>query len=114
MEDPAAIQCNLAGNPLHDEQLAIVRMLGDVYAVNTVIDEVRVISSQANFGEVIDSHLAAVGVQSRKARRSPVGRRFAIVLSSGAAGHPLQQTYYQTVKGMEIPARHPGGAPAAR
>ena len=28
MEDPAAIQCNLAGNPLHEEQLEIVRMLG--------------------------------------------------------------------------------------
>ena len=32
MEDPLAVQCNLVGNPLHEEQLEIVRMLGDVYA----------------------------------------------------------------------------------
>ena len=36
MEDPLAVQCNLEGNPLHEEQLEIVRMLGDVYALNTV------------------------------------------------------------------------------
>jgi hypothetical protein len=40
MEDPLAIQCNLEGNPLHEEQLEIVRMLGEVY-VNTVIDDDR-------------------------------------------------------------------------
>ena len=41
MEDPAAIQCNLDGNPLHEEQLEIVRMLGEVHGLNTVIDEAR-------------------------------------------------------------------------
>src|SRR5207253_10921773 len=34
MEDPLAVQCNLVGNPLHEEQLEIVRMLGEVYALN--------------------------------------------------------------------------------
>jgi nickel-dependent lactate racemase len=38
MEDPAAIQCNLTGNPLHEEQLEIVRMLGDVMALNAITD----------------------------------------------------------------------------
>ena len=52
MEDPFAIQCNLAGNPLHEEQLEIVRMLGDVYALNTVIDEDRDLV-HVSFGEVI-------------------------------------------------------------
>jgi nickel-dependent lactate racemase len=41
MEDPLAVQCNLIGNPLHEEQLEIVRALGDVYAVNTIIDDDR-------------------------------------------------------------------------
>jgi nickel-dependent lactate racemase len=41
MEDPLAVQCNLVGNPLHEEQLEIVRMLGEVLALNTVIDEDR-------------------------------------------------------------------------
>ena len=100
MEDPAAIQCNLDGNPLHEEQLAIVRMLGEVYAVNTVIDEDRDLV-HVNFGEVIGSHLAAVAFVAGNARL-PVGRRFATVLTS-AAGDPLDKTYYQTVKGMVTP-----------
>jgi nickel-dependent lactate racemase len=100
MEDPAAIQCNLAGNPLHEEQLEIVRMLGDVYAVNTVIDEDRELV-HVNFGEVIASHLAAVDFVAESVR-VPVGRRFATVLTS-AAGDPLDKTYYQTVKGMVTP-----------
>jgi nickel-dependent lactate racemase len=108
MEDPAAIQCNLVGNPLHEEQLEIVRMLGDVYAVNTVIDEDRDLV-HVNFGEVIASHLAAVAFVGDSARL-PVGRRFSTILTS-AAGHPLDKTYYQTVKGMVTPLDilEPGG-----
>ena len=108
MEDPAAIQCNLAGNPLHEEQLEIVRMLGEVHAVNTVIDEDRDLV-HVNFGEVIASHLEAVAFVA-ESTRLPVGRRFATILTS-AAGHPLDKTYYQTVKGMVTPLDilEPGG-----
>jgi nickel-dependent lactate racemase len=108
MEDPAAIQCNLDGNPLHEEQLAIVRMLGEVYAVNTVIDEDRDLV-HVDFGEVIASHLEAVAFVA-EATRVPVGRRFATVLTS-SAGDPLDKTYYQTVKGMVTPLDilEPGG-----
>jgi nickel-dependent lactate racemase len=108
MEDPAAIQCNLAGNPLHEEQLEIVRMLGEVYAVNTVIDEDRDLV-HVNFGEVIESHLAAVAFVA-ESTRVPVGRRFSTIVTS-AAGHPLDKTYYQTVKGMVTPLDilEPGG-----
>ncbi len=108
MEDPAAIQCNLAGNPLHEEQLAIVRLLGEVHALNTVIDEDRDLV-HVNFGEVIGSHLASVAFVAESAR-VPVGRRFATIVTS-AAGHPLDNTYYQTVKGMVTPLDilEPGG-----
>ncbi len=108
MEDPAAIQCNLERNPLHEEQLAIVRMLGEVYAVNTVIDERRDLV-HVNFGEIIESHLVAVRFVADSVR-VPVGRRFHTILTS-AAGHPLDKTYYQTVKGMVTPLDilEPGG-----
>jgi lactate racemase len=108
MEDPAAIQCNLEGNPLHEEQLQIVRMLGEVYAVNTIIDEDRHLV-YANFGEVIESHLAAVDFVAESARVK-IGRQFSTVLTS-SAGHPLDKTYYQTVKGMVTPLDivKPGG-----
>ncbi len=108
MEDPAAKECMLERNPLHEEQLEIVRMLGDVYALNTVIDEDRDLV-HVNFGEVIASHLHAVDFVAHSVR-VPVGRRFSTVVTS-SAGHPLDKTYYQTVKGMVTPLDilEPGG-----
>jgi nickel-dependent lactate racemase len=100
MEDPLAIQCNLIGNPLHEEQLQIVRRLGDLYALNTVLDEERDLV-RVTFGEIIASHLAAVDFVTNSTR-IPVPRRYATVVTS-AAGYPLDKTYYQTVKGMVTP-----------
>jgi nickel-dependent lactate racemase len=100
MEDPLAVQCNLAGNPLHEEQLEIVRMLGDIFALNTVIDEDRDLVF-VSFGEIIASHLAAVEFITA-ATKIPVPRRFSTVVTS-SAGHPLDKTYYQTIKGMVTP-----------
>lgn len=108
MEDPLAIQCNLVGNPLHEEQLEIVRMIGEVYALNTVLDEDRDLV-HVNFGEVIESHLAAVEFIT-SATVIPVSRRFKTIVTS-SAGYPLDKTYYQTVKGMVTPLDilEPGG-----
>jgi nickel-dependent lactate racemase len=100
MAHPMAANCILDGNPLHEEQLAIVKMLGGALAVNTVIDEDRQLSF-VNFGEIGASHMAAVHHVQDYAR-VPVGERFATVLTS-AAGYPLDKTYYQTVKGMVSP-----------
>jgi len=100
MEDPLAVQCNLIGNPLHEEQLEIIRRLGDVYALNTVIDEDRDLV-HVTFGEIIASHLAAVDFISGVTRIA-VPRRFKTVVTS-SAGYPLDKTYYQTIKGMVTP-----------
>jgi len=108
MEDPLAVQCNLVGNPLHEEQLEIVRMVGELYALNAVIDEDRDLV-QVTFGEIITSHLAAVSFVEH-AIRIKVGRRFKTVVTS-SAGYPLDKTYYQTIKGMVTPIDilEPGG-----
>jgi lactate racemase len=100
MESPAAVSCNLTGNPLHEEQLEIVRMLGDVMALNTVINEQRELVF-VSYGDVIASHDAAVRFVQDWIQ-VPVPRRFKTVVTS-AAGFPLDQTYYQTVKGMVTP-----------
>jgi len=101
MEDPGAVQCNLERNPLHEEQLEILRMIGgDVWAVNTVLDEERR-TTFVNFGEIVASHADAVDYV-RRSSSVPVPRRFATVVTS-AAGFPLDATYYQTVKGMVMP-----------
>lgn len=108
MEDPWAIQCNLERNPLHEGQLEIVRMLGEVFALNTVLDEERDLV-HVTFGEIVESHLAAVAFV-RDGTAVPVPRRFKTVVTS-AAGYPLDRTYYQTVKGMVTPMDilEPGG-----
>ena len=105
MEDPLAVQCNLVGNPLHEEQLEIIRRLGDVYALNTVIDEDRDLV-HVTFGEIIASHLAAVDFIAA-VTRIEVPRRFQTVVTS-SAGYPLDKTYYQTIKGMVTPAGYFG------
>lgn len=100
MADSNAANCNLVGNPLHEEQLAIVEMLGGALALNTVIDEERRLSF-VNFGEILASHAQSVAFV-REYCEVPVPRRFSTVVTS-AAGYPLDKTYYQTVKGMVGP-----------
>jgi len=100
MADPAAENGILDGNPLHEEQLEIVKMLGGALALNTIIDEARNLSF-VNFGEIVESHLQAVD-QVRAFAEVPVPERFKTVVTT-AAGYPLDKTYYQTVKGMVGP-----------
>ncbi len=89
--------CMLEGNPVHEEQLQAVRMLGKCFAVNTVIDGDRNLSF-VNFGTIEESHAAAVDFAGPYFD-IPLERRFRTVVTSGA-GYPLDQNYYQTVKGM--------------
>jgi nickel-dependent lactate racemase len=97
MGDLRACNGNLKGNPLHDQQLEIVEMLGGALAVNVVIDEHRRVAF-VNFGEIIRSHLLAVEFL-RPYVEVEVPHAFQTVLTS-AGGYPLDKTYYQTVKGM--------------
>ena len=108
MADPAARNCNLDGNPLHEEQLAIVDILGGALALNTVIDEERRLAF-VNFGEIKASHLQAVDF-IRQYAEVKLDQRYDVIVTS-SAGHPLDKTYYQTVKGMVGPinALNPGG-----
>jgi len=108
MENPNAINCNLTGNPLHEEQLQIVKKVGGALALNTVIDEERRLS-YVTFGEIIESHMQAVNFVKNYTEVS-VPRLYKTVVTS-AAGYPLDKTYYQTVKGMvgAMDILEPGG-----
>ena len=99
MEDPFATQCNLDHNPLHEEQLEIVRMIGEIYALNMVVDEERRLS-YVSFGEIVESHLAAVEF-ARQSCEVRLPRRFKTVVTS-SAGTSMDKTYYQTIKGIVI------------
>ena len=81
MADPAAANCNLDGNPLHEEQLEIVRMLGGALAFNTVIDEDR----QFVICQLWRDRRRAIGRRSTSCEATAkLSRRAAITRSSPA------------------------------
>ena len=97
--------CEINDNPLHSELLAIVEKLRqysgtDIYGVNVVIDANRKLSF-VNFGEIEVSHRDAMAY-SRRCSAVELDQQFPVVLSS-AAGYPLDQTYYQAIKGLVTP-----------
>jgi len=108
LEHCNSANCVIEGNPLHEEQVEVVRKIGGIAAVNVAIDEGRRIGF-VNFGEVEESHHEAVRFMRRHAEVS-LTRRFKTVVTS-SAGYPLDRTYYQTVKGMvgALGILEPGG-----
>jgi nickel-dependent lactate racemase len=61
------------------------------------------------FGEVIESHMAAVDFVTASCKIG-MDRRYKTIVTS-SAGYPLDKTYYQTIKGMVTPLDilEPGG-----
>ena len=108
LEHPMAANCIMDGNPLHREQLEIVRSIGGILSLNVVIDEERRIGL-VNFGDIEKSHALAVEFM-RNYAEIPLPRRFRTVVTT-SAGYPLDKTYYQTVKGMVgvLDILEPGG-----
>jgi nickel-dependent lactate racemase len=108
LEHEKSANCIIEGNPLHEEQIEIVRKIGGIVALNVVIDENRRIGF-VNFGEVEASHRDAVAFM-RKHAEMTLPRRFKTIVTT-SAGYPLDRTYYQTVKGMVgvVDILEPGG-----
>jgi nickel-dependent lactate racemase len=108
LEHCKANNCVIDGNPLHNEQMEIIRRIGGVLALNVVIDEERRIGF-VNFGEIEASHFEAVAFM-RKYAEVRVPRRFKTIVTT-SAGYPLDKTYYQTIKGMVgvLDVLEPGG-----
>ena len=108
LEHSRAANCVMDGNPLHQAQLEIIKKIGDIYAINVVIDDKRRLGL-VNFGEIEQSHLEAVKFLQRYAEVT-ISRKYKTIVTS-AGGYPLDKTYYQTVKGMVGPLEilEPGG-----
>jgi lactate racemase len=108
MNHPRAANCVIDGNPVHSEQLDMLKAVGEIFALNVVIDEQRRIGF-VNFGEIKASHAEAVAFMARYAEVA-IPRRFKTVVTS-AAGYPLDKTFYQTIKGMVgvLDILEPGG-----
>ena len=108
LEHPNSANCIMDGNPLHETQIEIIRKLGNIFAVNTVIDDGRRLS-YVNFGEIEKSHLEAVAFMKKYAEIQMTTKYKTIVTSGG--GYPLDKNYYQTIKGMvgAMDILEPGG-----
>lgn len=99
----------LRGNPVHEENTWIARRAGCDFIVNVVLDsERRIVSVVAGDMErAFEEGAAAAARLTTDTLDEPVD----IVVTS-SAGHPLDTTFYQSVKGMvaALPIIKPGGA----
>jgi len=96
LEHPKAATGVLAGNPFHVEATEIARMAGVDFTLNITIDTQRRLTG-VFAGDLETAHLAGAEFTERQAKAT-VSEPADIVLTS-CAGHPLDATFYQAVKG---------------
>lgn len=108
IEDPGCREGSIDRNPLHRELLEIASMAGHDFIVNVTLDPQHRITGLFT-GEPVGAHAAGVA-HARTAVRATLDRAADIVITTGA-GHPLDLTLYQAVKGMTaaLPVLRPGG-----
>jgi len=105
LSDARAVTGNLDGNPCHAESLRIARKVGVDFLVNVAINGERKICG-VYAGDMEAAHQAGIADVQRWTSAA-VQRPFDLVITCGG-GYPLDQTFYQTVKGMvtALPACH--------
>ena len=108
LEHPSTDTGIVAGNPVHAFSLEVAKAAGVDFSVNVVIDEARRITG------VYAGHLEAAweaGVAAAREACTACLDAPADIVVTSSAGHPLDTTFYQAVKGMvcALPAIKPGG-----
>jgi nickel-dependent lactate racemase len=108
MREKLAIEGSIEENPLHAELLEIARMARHDFILDVTLTHDRQISG-VFAGEPVQAH--AAGVQF--VRESSIGYlpEYVDAAITSAAGHPLDLTFYQTIKGISA-VQHivkPGG-----
>lgn len=98
--DPRSTTDNFDGNPVHAESLRVATLLGVDFIVNVAIDRQR---RPAGFycGQLEQAHLAGCA-QVGQWTSVNFDRPFDLIITNGG-GYPLDQTFYQSVKGMVTP-----------
>jgi lactate racemase len=108
MRDPMSTEGSIEANPLHDELLDIARMARHDFILDVTLTQSRDVSG-VFAGEPVAAHAAGVDFLRKTSLEKLTGLADAVITS--AAGHPLDLTFYQTVKGITA-ATHivkPGG-----
>ena len=97
LEHPRADCGILQGNPVHEENTRIALMAGCHFIVNVCVDEQRRIT-WVGAGDMLEAWEAGVRFVEGVVR-VPVPEPVDVVITS-CAGHPLDATWYQAVKGL--------------
>jgi lactate racemase len=108
MREPKAVEGSIAGNPLHAQLLEIARMARHDFMLDVTLTQTREISG-IFAGDPVEAHAAGVEFLRTTSLERLTG--LADVVVTSAAGHPLDLTFYQTIKGLTA-AQHivkPGG-----
>jgi nickel-dependent lactate racemase len=108
MREPLATEGSTTGNPLHAELVDIARMARHDFILDVTMTKEREISG-IFAGNPVHAHAAGVEFLRTTSLEKLTG--FADVVITSAAGHPLDLTFYQTIKGITA-AEHiakPGG-----
>lgn len=108
MREPEATEGSIEENPLHAELLEIAAMAGHDFMLDVTLTQERRISG-VFAGSPREAHAAGVNFL-RDTSLTHLNEAADVVITSGA-GHPLDLTFYQTIKGITA-ARHvlkPGG-----
>ena len=105
LSDARAANGIVEGNPCHAESLRIARLVGIDFLVNVAINGARQLCG-VYAGEMEAAHQAGIADVQRWTS-AIVQRPFDVVVTC-AGGYPLDQTFYQSVKGMvtALPACH--------
>jgi len=108
MREPKATEGSIADNPLHAQLLEIARMARHDFILDVTLTQSRDVSG-VFAGNPVEAHAAGVQFLRTTSLEKLSGLADAVITS--AAGHPLDLTFYQTIKGLTA-AQHivkPGG-----
>lgn len=97
MEHPKSAVGILDGNPFHEEATEIALMAGVDFNLNVAIDKARRITG-VFAGDMVTSHRVGAQFVENQAKATLPEPVDAVVVSS--AGHPLDTTFYQAIKGL--------------
>ncbi len=105
MGDPAATEGRMDGNPCHEIGMQVAQQVGCDFLVNAAITHDRELAG-VFAGDLVAAHEAGCA-QVGAWTSAVVERPFDLVVTC-AGGYPLDESYYQTVKGMvtALPALH--------
>ena len=105
---PRATEGVIEGNPFHRQALEVAQRAGVDFTLNVAMNAERQVTG-IFCGDLEKAHAAGVAfVEEKAAARA---KRPADIVLTTSAGHPLDLTFYQAVKGMTaaMPVVRPGG-----